>query len=337
MKKGAIIGAGFWANFQLPAWQEIPEVQIVAVCDKDIEKANAIANKFNIANAYSDFQTMLESEALDFVDIITSIETHAALTALVAQKGIPVICQKPMAQNIEQAAGMLEACAKAQVPLFIHENFRWQKPIRQLKKLLDIGAIGRPFKARVSFLSAFPVFDNQPILAELPRFILTDIGSHILDICRYLFGEAHSVYCITSRVNKKIQGEDVATVLMDMKSGLHCLAEMSYATLLEKETFPQTLVLVEGEKGSVYLTADYQLKLTTLHGTQIIEAKPPEFIWADPKYALVHSSIVDCNRNILEGLMGGTVETTGKDNFNTLQLVWAAYHSADSNQVIIIN
>ena len=107
--------------------------------------------------------------------------------------------------------------------------------------------MAEPFKARVSFCSAFPVFDNQPFLAELEHFILTDIGSHVLDICRFLFGEVRSVSALHKEVNKKIKGEDVANVLMEMENGLHCFAEMSYASILEKESFPQTLVLVEGE------------------------------------------------------------------------------------------
>jgi predicted dehydrogenase len=199
---------------------------------------------------------------------------------------------------------------------------------------MDEGVIGKPFKARVSFCSAFPVFDNQPFLAELEHFILTDIGSHVLDICRFLFGEAKSLYCLTQRVNQKIKGEDVANVLMQMKNGLHCYAEMSYASVLEKEAFPQTLVLIEGDKGSLNLTNDLELRITTRQGTTARKVVPVIYDWLDPAYAVVHSSIVDCNRDILYGLRGGKAETTGEDNFKTVQLVWAAYESASTNKVI---
>ena len=64
-----------------------------------------------------------------------------------------------------------------------------------------------------------------------------DIGSHVLDICRFLFGEANSLYCLTQTVNATIKGEDVANVLMEMSNGIHCYAEMSYASILEKEVF----------------------------------------------------------------------------------------------------
>jgi D-apiose dehydrogenase len=283
---------------------------------------------------YDDIQTMLEKERPDFVDIITDVNTHAAFTIMASKNGIDVICQKPMAASYEAAKEMLAACNNAGVKLFIHENFRWQAPIRAVKSLLNDGIIGEPFKARVSFCSAFPVFDNQPFLAELDRFILTDIGSHVLDICRFLFGEAKTLYCLTQKVNPKIKGEDVANVLMEMQTGLLCYAEMSYASILEKEAFPQTLILIEGSKGSIQLTNDFELKITTKARTASSIIKPKLYRWLNPDYAVVHSSIVDCNRDILNGLQGGMAETTGADNVKTVQLVAASYESAAEKKII---
>lgn len=333
--RGAIIGTGFWANYQLPAWQELPGVKIVALYNRTKSKAESIKHKFNVdANIYDDIERLLSQETIDFVDIITDVDTHAYFTTLAAKKGINVICQKPMTSTVQEARDMLTVCATHQVKLFIHENFRWQSPVRELKKVIDSGVIGKLFKARVSFCSAFPVFDNQPFLATLNRFILTDIGSHILDICRFLFGEVQQLYCLTKTVNKSIKGEDVANVLMRMQNEMHCIAEMSYASLLEKEAFPQTLVLIEGEKGSVQLTHDFEIRITTESGTSSEIINPVKYSWIDPDYAVVHSSIVDCNKNILEGLQGFPCETTGYDNFKTVQLVAACYQSAEENKII---
>ena len=176
---------------------------------------------------------------------------------------------------------------------------------------------------------------TSPFLRELEEFILTDIGSHILDVCRFLFGEVDTLHCHTARVNAKIKGEDVANVFMKMKNGISCYAEMSYASILEYEPFPQTFVLVEGENGSIHLTKDCELHITTRTGTEIITARPKEYHWADPKYSLIHSSIVDCNRNILDALTGqAPAETTGADNFETVRLVHASYESAKTNTLI---
>lgn len=330
----AVIGTGFWCNYQIPAWQELPDVELVAVYNRTPGKADAVAKRFGVPAVYTEANQLLREQSLDFVDIITNVETHREFTLLAASRGIDVICQKPMASSLEEAHQMVNACRDAQVKFFVHENFRFQAPIRSLKDAMLSGVIGEPFKARVSFCSGFPVFDNQPFLAELDHFILTDIGSHVLDICRFLFGDAKSIACLTQRVNKKIRGEDVANVMMEMKNGIHCYAEMSYASILERESFPQTLVLIEGDKGSIHLTNDFELKITTRKRTTSSIIQPTQYKWVDPDYAVVHSSIVDCNRDILKGLQSGRAETTGDDNLKTVQLVWAAYESAASGKTI---
>ncbi len=150
------------------------------------------------------------------MDIITSPETHRDMVALAAKHGVPVICQKPLANDLETAQEMVAICHDAHVPLLVHENWRWQRPLRELKKALDSGAIGKPFRAHIDFSSSFPVFDNQPFLRELDKFILSDMGVHILDVVRFLFGEAEWLMCRIQRVNPTIRGEDVATVLLQM-------------------------------------------------------------------------------------------------------------------------
>jgi D-apiose dehydrogenase len=335
--KFAVIGCGFWAQYQIAAWKELVEAELVAVCDREEDKARATAEKFNAPRYYTSAEALFKQETLDFADIITNVETHATFVKMAADHRIPVICQKPLGPDLVTAQKMVETCLQAGVPLFVHENFRWQAPIRQLKAILASGEIGEVFKGRVTFCSAFPVFDNQPFLAELDRFILTDIGSHILDIVRFLFGEVDNLRCLTQRVNPKIRGEDVANVLMQMKGGAHCYAEMSYASLLEKEAFPQTFVLVEGSKGSVHLGHDFKLKVTTPEGTKEMTVPPAMYDWVNPDYALVQSCMVDLNRDFLTALQQGhPAEITGIDNYRTMQLVYACYDSAATGKVITI-
>ena len=331
----AVIGTGFWANYQIPAWLELEGVELVALYNRTKSKAEVLAHKFEVPAVYDSVDKLIANEKLDFVDIITDVDTHAPFTELAAKKGLAVVCQKPMAPKLHTAKQMLDVCNKHGAALFIHENFRWQAPIRKLKAALAAGRIGKVFKARVTFCSGFAVFDNQPFLAELDEFILTDIGSHTLDICRFLFGEVDTLFCQTHSVNPKIKGEDVANVFMKMRSGISCYAEMSYASILEYESFPQTFVLVEGEHGSIHLTKDFEMRLTTRAGTEVVRVEPKMYSWVDPAYAVVHSSIVDCNRDILNELQEkAKAETTGADNFETVRLVHAAYASAKNNRLI---
>jgi predicted dehydrogenase len=330
--KFAILGTGFWARYQLAAWGEVPGAQCVALCDKERGKAEKLAQQFGITQVYDDAEKLLREVEPNFVDIITDVNTHAPFVELCARYQTPVICQKPMAPDLATAQRMVEVCKQANVPFFIHENFRWQTPIRELRKELNTGVISAPFRARLQFNCSFPVFDNQPFLAELEQFILTDVGSHLLDVARFLFGEAQSLYCQTQGINN-IQGEDVATVIMNM-SDVTVTVELSYASRLENESFPETFALIEGESGSIELSKNFQLKTTTRDGTQSRLVEPPNYKWADPAYAVVHSSMVPCHKNLLRGLQGGYAETTGEDNLKTVQLVFAAYESARRKQVI---
>ncbi|HEY9075727.1 MAG TPA: Gfo/Idh/MocA family oxidoreductase [Anaerolineaceae bacterium] len=332
----AVLGTGFWSYFQIPAWFEVGGVELVAVYNRTVAKAEKVAAKFGVPRVYDDPEKLMQNERLDFVDIITEIDAHAAFVNLAAKYRLPVICQKPMAPDLATAEQMVAVCQEAGVPFFIHENWRWQSPIRALQQVLTQEVIGKPFRARLDMISGFPVFDNQPFLKTLEHFILTDLGSHILDVARFLFGEAESLYCQTAKIHADIRGEDVATVMMKMIGGATVTCNLAYAgNFLEREAFPQTFIFIEGERGSIELGPDYWLRVTTKVGTHSRRVPPPRYAWADPAYDVVHASIVPCNRNLLAAIQGfERAETSAEDNLKTVRLVFAAYDSAQSGQVI---
>ena len=331
----AIFGAGFWAQYQLAAWQELKDAECVAIYNRTLAKADTLAQRFGVSAVYDDPEELLAREKLDFIDVITDVDTHSQFVHLAAQYKLAVICQKPMAATLAQAGKMVAVCRQARVPFFIHENWRWQTPIRALKKVLDAGTIGAPFRARIDMISGFPVFKNQPFLRELEQFILTDLGSHTLDTARFLFGEADSLYCQTRRVHRGIKGEDVATVMMQMSGTTTVLVEMAYAeNFLEHDRFPETFIFVEGDRGSAEIGPDFWLRITTRNGTHARRVPSPRFPWADPAYDLVHASIVPCNAHLLGALQAkARPETTGEDNLKTMRLIFAAYESARTSRV----
>jgi predicted dehydrogenase len=332
----ALFGAGFWARYQLAGWLELPGVSCSAICDLTQSKADELAHRFGVPASYDDPERLLDEAPVDFVDICTPVETHADLVLLAARRKLPVVCQKPMARSWTEAERMVEACREAGVLFLANENWRWQAPIRALKRVLDEGAIGQVFRARISMVSGFPVFVNQPFLRELEHFVLMDMGSHLLDTARFLFGEAATLYCQTQRVHTDIRGEDVATVMLRTQDGATVSIEMGYAeNYLERECFPQTLIFVEGTKGSAELAPDYWVRVTTASGTHARRVPPPRYCWADPAYEVVQSSIVPCQANLLAALRGeAQAETTGEDNLRTMRLVFAAYESAAEGKVI---
>lgn len=332
----AIIGCGFWSQFQLGAWTEIEGCECVALYNRTKSKAVALAQRFGVPRVYDDVDTLFSAESLDFVDIITDVDTHAAFVQKAVEAGVPhIICQKPLAPDYATAANMVAMCREKGVKLYVHENYRWQAPIRRLKALLDSGVVGNPFKARVSFLSAYPVFDNQPFLKELDHFILTDMGSHVLDVCRYLFGEMGRLWSKTLQVNPGIKGEDVAVAFMETVAGMPVYTEMSYASRLENDSFSTVWVLVECEKGSLSLGPDFTITITDAQGTRKEKVTFPSYEWADPDYIVNHESGIPLNRNLLNDMLGiEPAETSGADNLKTVELVWACYRSATEGGIV---
>lgn len=337
----AVLGTGFWSNYQVPGWLELPGVKLLATCDRDLGRARALADRFGAPHAYADPDELLRNHAaeLQFVDIITQVETHRALVEKVVAHGLPVICQKPMADSLADAQAMLDAARAANVPFFVHENWRWQAPVRRIKEIIDAGTIGKPFRARLQFCHAFPVFENQPALREVEHLALADVGSHLFDVARLWFGEVAQVYCRTATVNPTVRGEDVATTLLSHHSGVESVVELSFSSRFARDPFPESFYVVEGSEGSVTLSYDNALTITTRQGVEALKADPPvRYGWINPDYALVHCSIVDCNRDILKQLRGeGQSEMAATDNFETARLVWAAYESATIENVVRMN
>ncbi|WP_062011807.1 Gfo/Idh/MocA family protein [Aureimonas sp. AU4] len=335
--RGALIGCGFFARNQMHAWEDLPGVRIVAVCDRDASRLQAMGEAFEVSTRYGDAEAMLREVRPDFVDIATTAPSHRALVELAASLGIPAICQKPFAPTMEDARVMVAACERAGVPLMVHENFRWQSPIRRLREILDEGTIGAPFFGRVSFRSAFDVYSGQPYLAEGERFIVEDLGIHALDIARFLLGDAKAITTRMARVNPLIRGEDVATMLLDHAAGLHSVVDCSYATRLEEELFPQTLVEIDGALGTIRLGPGYRLTVTDASGTRHEDLSPPLLAWASRPWHNIQESVLLIQRHWLETLRDGREpDTSGRDNLQTLALVEAAYRGARTGLPVAI-
>jgi D-apiose dehydrogenase len=117
--------------------------------------------------------------------------------------------------------------------------------------------------------------------------------------------------------------------LMRKQSGLTVTCNMSYASRWEFDRFPQTMIAVEGTHGGVSLGSDFAICTYDEGGEHHERVAIPHYDWVNPAYAVVHSSMVECHRNLLAGLRGeAQAETTCDDNLRTLELVYASYDSA---------
>ena len=329
--RGVLIGCGFFAVNQLHGWRDAKGASLVAICDRDAARLKQAGDQFGIDRRYSDAAEMLAAEKPDFVDIATTVESHRPLVELALSHRIPTICQKPFAPTLEDAKAMVAAAGAAGVPFMVHENFRWQSPIMAVKALIDSGEIGKPYFGRVSFRSGFDIYAGQPYLAKAKRFIVDDLGVHVLDVARYLFGDVSSLTARTARVNPDIAGEDTATILLDHEAGVTSVVDCSYSTQQPVEQFPQTVIEVDGSEGTIRLHKGYQLVVKGRSGSFERDASPPLLPWAQKPWHNVQESVAQIQQDWVDCLRDGREPaTSGRDNLKTFALVEASYRSAAS-------
>ncbi len=335
--RGALIGCGFFAQNHLNAWRALAAegVELAAVCDADRKKAEAAAETFAVRRAYDDAKAMLAEERLDFVDVVTQMSSHLGLVRLASARGVNVIVQKPLAPAWLEALAIVDAAEAAGVRLAVHENFRFQTPMRKLKALLDGGAIGRPTWARISFRTGFDVYGNQPYLHEVARLAILDVGIHVLDLARYFLGEVERVSCEAQRRNPKNVGEDTATVLLRHVSGAVSVVECTYEARVDPDPFPETAVAIEGDRGSIQLGAGYGVHMTRGGRSERLDFRSPPLPWAQEPWHVVQESVLQTQRAVIAAWRDGAdAETNGWDNLRTFALVEAAYEAAASGRVV---
>ncbi len=335
--RAGVVGCGFFAANHLQAWNQIDDVDLVAVCDIDRAKAEAAAATATrgVASVHDDAEAMFVAEELDFVDIVTTMPTHRAIAELAAAHGLPMIVQKPFAPTIEDCRAIVNAAAAAAVPLMVHENFRFQTPIRAVRSVLDEGVIGEPFFGRIGWRTAFDVYANQPYLALEERFLLLDLVIHLFDVDRYLFGEVAELTCRTQSIRPGIKGEDAATVLLGHDNGVVSVVDATYASRRDPDPFPETLIEVDGTEGSVRLDYGCNLTVVSPAGTERRTVEPVLLPWAEKPWHGVQESVLRTQEHWVACLREGREpDVSGADNLKTYALCEAAYESAESGQTV---
>lgn len=334
--RGGLIGCGFFAQNHLHAWAGVDGAGLAAVCDRDRTKAEAAAAKFGIPAVYDDAAAMLAAERLDFVDIATTMPTHRPLVELAARHRVAAICQKPFAPTLADCIAMVDACKAAGVPLMVHENFRFQTPLMAVQAVVNSGRLGRLTFGRVSFRTAYDIYAGQPYLAEEERFIILDIGVHILDVARVLMGEIDRLACVTASVRPGLKGEDSCTILTRHANGAACVVDGSYASRQDPDPFPETLIEIDGSTGTLRLGRHYQLVVVDADGTERLDVSPALLPWAQKPWHGAQESVLTTQQHFVDCLCSGREPaTSGADNLKTFAACEAAYRSAATGEMVV--
>ena len=278
---------------------------------------------------------MLRERDLGLIDIVTRMDTHREIAALAFDHGVPAIVQKPFAPTWEDCVAIVEGAEKAGLFLAVHENFRFQTPLRKVKELLDSGLIGAPSWARIGFRTGYDIYAGQPYFYGEERFVILDLGIHVVDVARFLLGEVERVSCETQRRNPKVKAEDTATMLLRHASGAVSVVEATYETKKLPDPFPETMVEIEGPRGAIVLKPGYRMEVTVDGKMNASEIDIPLLHWAKPPWHMVEESVFRACAHFLDCVKSGReAATSGRDNLKTYAICEAAYESAATGRAV---
>ncbi len=327
------LGAGYFSQFHYAAWRRIPGARLIAACDHDAVKAQAIGTA-----AYTDLDEMLDRESPDLLDVIVPPPAQAQAIRTALSAGVrAIICQKPFCTSMQEARAITQEAEDAGALLVIHENFRFQPWYRALKTRLDAGEIGEVLQVTFRLRpgdgqgpSAY--LDRQPYFQQMPRFLVHETAVHWIDTFRFLLGPPSAVYADLRRVNPVIAGEDSGHILFDHPCRARALFDgnrlLDHPATNTRCTMGEALA--EGTAGTITLTGDGALHLRrfgALEGERILPPDTSGTFGGDCVFTL-QGHVVTCLRT------GETPENTARAYLPVIATEGAVYASAAEGRKI---
>ncbi|WP_424966267.1 Gfo/Idh/MocA family protein [Dinoroseobacter sp. S375] len=323
----ACVGAGYFARFHYDAWARLDDATLVGAVDRDLDKATATG-----LPAFATLDDLFAVEVPEILDIITPPKTHAAAIRLAISKGVrAIICQKPFCSSLEEAHAVTAEAETAQIPLIIHENFRFQPWYRAMRAAIEDGAIGDPRQLTFRFRTGDgrgpeAYLDRQPYFQRMRRLLVQETAVHWIDTFRYLLGPATGVYADLRRENPVIAGEDAGYILFDYASGARALFDgnrlLDHATENPRLTFGEALL--EGTEATLSLWGNGSVTRRVFGATdetEILAARTYPGFAGDCVFAL--------NAHVLAALRGEQpFENAARDYLEVRRMEEAVYTSA---------
>jgi predicted dehydrogenase len=329
---------GFIGGGDVTRWRSSPEgaftqegSRVVAVARTDIVRAKAYAEAHAIPKAYASVKDLCADPEVDAVYICTPHHLHRQHTLAAIRMGKHVLCEKPMANSIQECLAMAEAADRTGVILAIAYYRRLYPLIEKLREVLASGQLGTPTSAQVVKHGYFvPVRETLVVdrrsqwrtnLAQGGGGTLNETGCHRLDLLLYLFGPVRSVSAEVARFEAWYDGEDQASVTLRFVKGVIAQMDQSWCSRTPRDHFA-----VDGTHGSVViedLEADrLQLRIGDATEDIVVEARPR---------ATHRALVADFCRALRSG---GSVRCSGWEGMQATQVIEHAYQAARERRTV---
>lgn len=192
-----VIGAGILGDIHALVYSRLPEVDLVAVCDLDEDRARSVATKYNAQKYMTDYQALLNEPDIQAVSIATPDFAHTEIAIAAAQAGKHILCEKPLATTASEAEAIIEAARAAGVKLMVDFHNRVNPPFVSAKQSIVAGEIGTPAYGYVR-LSNTTFVPLEMLSWGAKSSALWFLGCHTVDLMRFLLDdEINRVYAVT--------------------------------------------------------------------------------------------------------------------------------------------
>jgi predicted dehydrogenase len=322
-----IFGTSWWADsMYLPAIAAFDGAEVVAACGRDQGRADDFARRWDIPLATVDPDELLD-QTLDAVIVASGNDSHYALSMAALDRGLPVLCEKPLALTSIEATTMADRARSVGVATMVPFTYRYMPTNQYVKRLIDDGYLGRPFHLNMRYFTGFARggeyswrFDKE--LAG--SGILGDLGSHWLHVARWLFGEVTSIGALTEAFYDRdprpdgsgyARSEDSAVMTVRFANGAYGTLQTS-AVCWEGSDFNQTHHLdAHGSGGTLYSFNDWN-DTQWVKGVEADAPGPastlpiPDEYWRGARRNRVHDTYRDVFRSS-GAMVGDFLRTVG--------------------------
>jgi predicted dehydrogenase len=218
-----LVGVGNNATtHHLPAYRLLSEVEMAACCATSLDRARAACQRLDIPAAYDDVTTMIRLERLDAVSICSTNDAHHRNTLDALQAGADVLCEKPMALERQQAQEMCEVAARLGRRTMVAYTYRFVPAAKMAKGLIAAGELGDLFAFQATYISAYladldtPVEKPWKLMGEKGGGVLGDLGSHLIYLTRWWFGDITKVSGIKKIIVPQRALADASALTVDV-------------------------------------------------------------------------------------------------------------------------
>jgi predicted dehydrogenase len=234
------VGVGAAAQIgHIPALKRAEGVELVALCDRDPEKAARVAQRFQIPHATGRFDDLLSDDVVDVVDICTPNFLHAPMGTAALEAGKHVLCERPLARSGVEAAQMVKAARKSDRVLMCSVQHRFRADAQLLRTFVQKGELGEIFFAKAGWLRQRTEWDSEEWRRQKRESgggVVLDLGFQMLDLSLWVLGSP-TVESVTASVHRTKKGEveDSCTAFLRLDDGCTLTLELTWGLLMEKD------------------------------------------------------------------------------------------------------